>query len=113
MLKLKYKVIADNWKFNSDTTHQLINISPSLRTIDKKSEVPKFCIGLLNQPITAMKNKVSFTVNSQNIYQKSIIFGLCEPAKILKFQYELPIISFEPASISSPKKNGNQEQFSA
>lgn len=53
-----------------------------------------------------MKNQVSFAINSQNMYQKSIIIGLCDPNKVHKFDYELPVISFEPSS--NHKKLGNK-----
>lgn len=114
MNELTFREAPEKWKFDPHATNALLNISPSQRTVDKKSEIPKFCLSLLNQPITPFKNQATFIINSQNIYSKYIIVGLCDPNKAFKNNYELPLLSFEPSSPTHPsnKRKGSEEQNS-
>lgn len=57
MKELKYHTAPIDWKFDRANSHELINISGFKdKTIDKKSDKEKFCVAILNQPLTPIKN---------------------------------------------------------
>lgn len=89
MEELKYRIAPLDWKFDRNYSHELVNISGVKdRTIDKKSQKEKYCVAIVNQPITPLRNEITFTINSQNQYDQLILIGLCDKRQIIKDHFE-------------------------
>ena len=88
MYELRCRLFDEKWKFDKDYSHSLLNVGGvGDRTIDKKSDFNKFCVSITNQPITPYKNDITFVINSQNVYDKNILIGLCHRKTLMKMDF--------------------------
>lgn len=88
MYQLRYRLFHDKWQFDKDFSHPMINVAGlGNRTLDKKSQIDKFCVGITNQPITPYNNDITFVINSQHTYNKEIVVGLCHRKTLMDMNF--------------------------
>ena len=88
MYELRYRLYNEKWKFDKEYTHPLVNVSGlGDRTVDKKSDLYKFCVSITNQSITPYNNDITFIINSQHVFDKNIVLGLCHRKTLMNMDF--------------------------